>query len=312
MTTPRTDDFSKKEAHDVTSTDEITGEGSGSSAQTNETTHVSKKRPNAFTELMSSRPRKYKSVTTPKAKSTNTLGQAVEAFKSSDPRNGLGVYIERPETNPEGRIVEYDDEFVVIRDKFPKASVHLLLLPRDPIYYVQHPLHLFSNSPSFLASVLPRIANLKRLAAAELRRQYGQFSTTDRPYHTALEAVMDADQPPDTSEALDALLPEGRDWLTDIVAGVHTHPSMNHLHIHVFSRDMHSPWLKHKKHYLSFKSSFLVQMDEFPLEQGSPRYHPGSWPSWDMKCWRCGRNFGNKFKALKEHLNEEFMEWKLE
>lgn len=38
-----------------------------------------------------------------------------------DPRDGLGIYAERPEDNPEGRVVDYDDDFVVIRDKFPKA-----------------------------------------------------------------------------------------------------------------------------------------------------------------------------------------------
>jgi aprataxin len=51
----------------------------------------------------------------------STLEKAKNALKGWDPRNGLGVYLDKPETNPEGRIVEYDDDFVVIRDKFPKA-----------------------------------------------------------------------------------------------------------------------------------------------------------------------------------------------
>jgi aprataxin len=38
-----------------------------------------------------------------------------------DARDGLGLYIAHPEQNPEGLVVEYDDDFVVIRDKFPKA-----------------------------------------------------------------------------------------------------------------------------------------------------------------------------------------------
>lgn len=38
-----------------------------------------------------------------------------------DAREGLGVYIAHPEKNPEGLVVEYDSDFVVIRDKFPKA-----------------------------------------------------------------------------------------------------------------------------------------------------------------------------------------------
>lgn len=124
--------------------------------------------------------------------------------------------------------------------------------------------------------------------------------------------MMSSPDPPPPPEERAALLPPGRDWSKDIVVGVHTHPSMNHLHIHIFSRDMHSDWMKHKKHYLSFNSSFLVQLDEFPLEEDSKRFSPGDWPSWDMKCWRCGKNFKNKFAALKQHLNEEFDEWKRE
>lgn len=153
---------------------------------------------------------------------------------------------------------------------------------------------------------------MKRLAATELRRQYGQLSASDAPYQHALEEMMSSPDTPPPEADRAALLPPGRDWLAEIVAGVHTHPSMNHLHIHVFSRDMASPWLKHKKHYLSFNSTFLVQLEEFPLEPESARFHPGDWPSWDMVCWRCGRNFRNKFKALKEHLTEEFESWKTE
>lgn len=75
---------------------------------------------------------------------------------------------------------------------------------------------------------------------------------------------------------------------------------------------MLSPWMKHKKHYLSFTTSFLVGLDEFPLEEGSERFKPGDWPNWEMKCWRCGKGFGNKFKKLKGHLEEEFEAWKKE
>jgi aprataxin len=152
---------------------------------------------------------------------------------------------------------------------------------------------------------------LKDLAASELRRQYGHISASDKPYQDALEAMMSSPDPPPPEQRA-ALLPPGRDWTKDIVVGVHTHPSMNHLHIHIFSRDMQSPCMKHKKHYLSFNTTFLVQLHEFPLEEGSERFLPGDWPSWDMKCWRCGKNFRNKFAALKQHLDGEFGEWKEE
>ncbi|KAJ4320720.1 aprataxin-like protein [Neodidymelliopsis sp. IMI 364377] len=238
------------------------------------------KRGNAFTELMSAKK--------PKPTAQPAEKPAKPSQRSFDARNGLGLYIEKPEANPEGLVVEYDDDFVVINDKFPKAS-----------------------NPTFLAKIRKRVEQLKILAASELRRKYGRHSAADAPYQTALEDLMSsADLPP--LEARDALLPPGRDWLAEIKAGAHTHPSMNHMHIHVMSRDMHSPCMKHKKHYLSFNSSFFVPVEDFPLEEGSARFHPGDWPSWDMKCWRCGKNFKNKFAALKKHLEEEFEEWKKE
>jgi aprataxin len=184
------------------------------------------------------------------------------------------------------------------------------LIPRNPELYFQHPLHILSTNPQFLAECRKRVERVKHLAAAELRRQFGHLSASDAPYHAALDELMSADTEP--TEAQLSQLPAGRDWSKEIVVGLHTHPSMSHLHIHVFSRDMHSSCMKHKKHYLSFNTSFLVQMNDFPLEEGSERFAPGDWPSWEMKCWRCGKGFANKFARLKEHLEEEFDEWKKE
>ena len=186
--------------------------------------------------------------------------------------------------------------------------MHLLLIPRNPDYYNEHPLSLLSTNAPFRSEVLKRVARLKHLAASELRRKYGRYSASDAPYQAALEDLMSQVDPSERDEKL----PPGRDWLAEIKAGAHTHPSMNHMHIHIMSRDMHSPCMKHKKHYLSFNSSFLVEVDEFPLEEGSKRFHPGSWPNWDIKCWRCGENYQNKFARLKEHLEEEFEAWKKE
>jgi len=248
----------------------------------------------------------------PKPKPTPTPDDApppstLQKLKNLDPRNGLGIYLTHPSTNPESRVISFDNDFVLIRDKFPKASVHLLLMPRREEFYFQHPLKLLSTDAAFLADVTRRVEEVKRLAARELARLFGGVSAQDKVYHNALDKLMSKTDTP-TKEQLSAL-PQGRDWSRDIIAGVHTHPSMNHMHIHVFSRDMHSECMKHKKHYLSFNSSFLVRMEEFPLEEGSERFKPGDWPKWDMKCWRCGENYGNRFKRLKEHLEEEFGEW---
>lgn len=55
----------------------------------------------------------------PDAKSAETAAKPTK--RGFDARDGLGVYIEHPEKNPEGLVVDYDDEFVIINDKFPKA-----------------------------------------------------------------------------------------------------------------------------------------------------------------------------------------------
>lgn len=67
---------------------------------------------------------KPKSHTKAVAENTNkgrTSSQPSSSHNNFDARDGLGIYIKYPERNPEGRVVEYDDDFVVIRDKFPKA-----------------------------------------------------------------------------------------------------------------------------------------------------------------------------------------------
>lgn len=72
---------------------------------------------NAVTELMGAKKPK------PTPGPAETPSKPVK--RGFDARNGLGLYIEHPEKNPEGLVVEYDDDFVVINDKFPKARYPL-------------------------------------------------------------------------------------------------------------------------------------------------------------------------------------------
>ncbi|EEP79947.1 conserved hypothetical protein [Uncinocarpus reesii 1704] len=217
------------------------------------------------------------------------------AFQS---RDALGAYIKAPESSP--GIIYYTEDFVAIADRYPKSSVHLLLLPRDPSKYRLHPFEAFEDA-EFLAKVQAETQKLRKIAASELRRIYGKFSVLE---NARLEA-MDADPPPDE-------LPIGRDWEQEIMCGVHAHPSMNHLHIHIISKDRYSPCLKHRKHYNSFATPFFVPINDMPLGPHDPRRHPGreGYLQQDLKCWRCGANFDNKFTKLKDHLSQEFESWK--
>lgn len=194
----------------------------------------------------------------------------------------------------------YNDDFVVIQDMFPKSTVHLLLLPRDPEKTRLHPVEAFDDA-KFLEKVKLEVNKVRTLAAGELRRKYGKYSGGDRVRQEAL----DAEPPLET-------LPVGRHWEQEIMCGIHAHPSMNHLHVHVISVDRYSDRLKHRKHYNSFSTPFFIDINDFPLTEEDPRRDPDrqGYLRRSLICWRCGRDFGNQFTALKRHLEEELNEWR--
>lgn len=217
-------------------------------------------------------------------------------------RMGLGAYLSDPSSH---RVIHSTPFSVCINDKFPKATVHTLLLPRSDAHNLMHPFDALDDA-EFLAAVRREVDVLKGLAAGELQRLLGRGSAAEAKRQAVLDGEMEGED--------DGELPSGRDWSKEIIAGVHAVPSMSHLHIHVLSRDMHSPSLKHRKHYNSFTTPFLVNLDDFPLPRDDPRRRTReeAYLRWDMRCWRCGRNFGNKFKELKAHLETEFDEWRRE
>lgn len=219
-------------------------------------------------------------------------------------RDGLGAYLTDPKAFPSSIVIYHNEAFVAIHDLYPKASVHTLLLPRSAQHNVLHPFDAFEDA-EFLESVRVETDRLKTLVAKELKRRFGSGSRKEIEREKVIAAA--------GGDADEAQLPPGRDWLAEVKVGVHLHPSMSHLHVHVLSRDMHSPCLKHRKHYNSFNTPFLVDVADFPLSQDDPRRLPHQgYLDRDLVCWRCGKNFTNKFKALKEHLEKEFEEWKAE
>ncbi|RFU25630.1 hypothetical protein B7463_g10702, partial [Scytalidium lignicola] len=250
---------------------------------------------NAFTELMSSKDKvsKVGEVRPPKRKLNFFSG-----------RDGLGEYTRDPTSFDSSCVIYFNDDFVVINDMYPKSSVHTLLLPRSPRNLL-HPFEAFEDL-EFLKKVQEETYKLKGLVAKELRRRYGKYSAKDQMREKVLNGEVDLPEGED--------LPEGRDWEKDVMVGIHAHPSMNHLHVHVLSIDRFSECLKHRKHYNSFATPFLIDVKDFPLAKDDPRRHPGreGYLDRDLRCWRCGKNFGNKFARLKEHLAIEFKEWRAE
>ncbi|KAI2466697.1 HIT-like protein [Annulohypoxylon bovei var. microspora] len=254
---------------------------------------------NAFTELMSPKPKAAKEE--PKKSLASTRSALTRTFKE---RDGLGAYTHDPGAYPPSRVIYHSPDFVAVNDMYPKSTVHTLLLPRSPLSRL-HPFDAFDDG-AFLAAVQAETRKLRRLVAKELQRRYGRYSAQDREREAVLNGEMELEEGQE--------LPKGRDWEGELLVGIHAHPSMNDLHVHVMSPDMISECMRHRKHYNSFNTPFLIDVADFPLAKDDPRRHPKEtgFNNKDLVCWRCGRNFGNRFKQLKDHLEEEFEKWKKE
>ncbi|KAL8716698.1 MAG: hypothetical protein Q9225_005996 [Loekoesia sp. 1 TL-2023] len=269
----------KSTAQDITTGEEISSTTIPPSTPTKD--QDTRQQRNAFTELLSPS-KKIPS----KPTSTPSSPHAPQALTTFTGRAGLGAYTHSPESFPPSRVISFNDSYVTINDLYPKSSVHVLLLPRLPEKQLLHPFEALQD-PLFLSSIQKEVKNLRILVAKELQRRFGRFSAQERKREEAIEKALD-----EGKEVDEASLPEGRDWSKDVIAGVHTHPSMSHLHVHLLSVDRHN-------------------VEDFPLTKDDMvRRMKERWLDRDMVCWRCGRNFKNKFKALKDHLEEEFEEWK--
>lgn len=233
--------------------------------------------------------------------------------------NAFQKIIDQPEKFDS--VLFHDENVVIIKDMFPKAVRHLLVIPRHPDVTHQHPLDVFnSNYKDFTGEesykmIEEYVDRAKNLIADSLREKLG---------------VKD-----------DALVQELRNNF--IKAGVHSIPSLNNLHIHVITQDFHSPRLKNRKHYNSFTTKFFVPFDQLnPLynevynrsinrndnfdsasetssaevqdsDQSEFTRHTRSVvvleniiKSTPLKCTICHKTFGNSMVKLKDHLSEEF------
>ncbi|CAJ2507658.1 Uu.00g088440.m01.CDS01 [Anthostomella pinea] len=291
------------DGEDAITKEEITGTAPAPAATAAGVSQGTKR--NAFAELMAPKPKKTTATTSEDEQPSTLASRRSTLTRTFKNRDGLGAYTHDPTSFPSSRVIYHNDDFVAINDQYPKSTVHTLLLPRHPTLSRLHPFDALSDA-TFLTTVQEETARLKRLVAKELQRRYGRYSKQDR----LREAVLNEEvEWPAGSE-----LPRGRDWEAELLVGVHAHPSMNDLHVHVLAPDMFSDCMRHRKHYLSFNTPFLIDVADFPLADDDPRRHPGraGYTKRDLQCWRCGKNFGNKFKQLKDHLDEEFEEWKRE
>lgn len=223
----------------------------------------------------------------------------------------LQAYIERPDDFPNS-VVYKDEEVVIIKDLYPKALRHLLILPRNKHLSRKHPLDAF-QSVDLWDDFYEYVEKTKDIIMDDL------FSRGLLKF-----------------EKNSSLASDFRN--TFIRAGVHSIPSLNNLHIHVITQDFYLPYLKHKKHYNSFTTAFFVAFGDLEPEShgstGDFLAHDGEYDSQSpdedeapvfatkherspnklemlikgspLACTACDKKFGNKFQDLKKHLEREF------
>eukprot|EP00736_Rhodelphis_marinus_P004526 Rmarinus@m.3813 len=175
--------------------------------------------------------------------------------------DALRNIISHPERN-KSLIYHQDDALMTVYDGYPKARVHLLVLPKE------------------------KIDGLRDLTPAHLpllRKMRAKFE--------ALSAHLEQD-----------LLPG-----VTLRNGFHTLPSMKQLHLHVFSDDFDSPFLKNKKHWNSFTTAFLIPIEEVisSFERSSRLFlnanQSNALLSTPLRCHICHQEQSN-IPALKQHI----------
>ncbi|KZO95764.1 HIT-like protein [Calocera viscosa TUFC12733] len=196
-----------------------------------------------------------------------------------------------PEELPKDILLSSTEHTVTVKDAYPKAMYHYLVLPR---------------LPSSLVSSSSRISSLQSLLSG------------DKEDALRVVKILGDDAELAKSHILEEMRKKhGFEW--DVNIGFHAVPSMDHLHTHVISSDLISPALKNKKHYNSFHPTlgFFLHLNDvlewLTEEKLAGKLHINSAKyegllKTDLACFKCDEPF-KQIPRLKEHLEDE---WKKE
>lgn len=203
-------------------------------------------------------------------------------------------YLLDPSAHPD-RVLRVSKDSVVIADLFPKAQVHLLVLPKWQPHRDLHPHDAFED-PDFLAMMKVEVKEGLGLATSLLQSK-------------VQEALLDSGM---SVQHIEALLGK-RDFSKDFQIGIHAHPSQHELHVHIISRDMVSTHDYHARHYQAFNTPFFVQFKLYPLPPDDIRrevdYQNANLMKDNLACWRCGKDCGTNWTRMRAHLLEEWGAW---
>lgn len=158
------------------------------------------------------------------------------------------------------KIIESDDKIVIIKDAYPKAKYHFLILPKEDI----------KNLNAVTKDHLELLKHMDKVG-----REFAERIAPD----------------------------------TEFKFGYHAAPSLNPLHLHIISKDLDSPFMKHKKHWNSFATEFflnskkiIAQLEKTGTLKLKGKLEAESLLKLPLKCHICKENFTH-FPKLKQHVH---------
>lgn len=209
------------------------------------------------------------------AEVTSTASYAKPEIPASNHwSGGLLAYLKDPSKFSDV-VITYTEELVVIKDKYPKSLLHLLILPRFSIPTISH------LTPAHIPLLEAMLALGNELGRDWLAQDAEKDVTKKSP-------------PPSAST-------------TRVDVGFHAVPSMTQLHMHVISDDFDSPALKNKKHWNSFQKPFFIPVSAIieTLQKGDKiafnKEQYDKYLDQPLKCHRCNTQMSN-LPSLKTHI----------
>ncbi|EEB09226.2 aprataxin [Schizosaccharomyces japonicus yFS275] len=242
--------------------------------------YIMPKEKNAFKELMSRKlsvPDYQNPSSNDRLKKRNYFDKSTRSYWGTH----LRKYLLKPEA--ESNVLYFDDSYVLIRDAYPKAQVHLLLIPRDQDVSKLHPYEIIRTRPDIIKKLLQLInGDLKSIILKEARSTvYQDIETVD----------------------------EEEIW-NFLNIGFHSKPSEMNLHVHIISKDSVSSSMKKPLHYILFHTEYFIPLTTEAQNLPDITQFGDQFMKQDLVCWRCKCSFQRKFSSFKEHLNVELATYK--
>ena len=180
-------------------------------------------------------------------------------------------------SDPSGKpgVLSHDDEIVVLRDAYPKARAHILVLARDPA--------LRDGPSSLRATHVPLVEKMLAAARSAMAR-----------------ALAETPAPSDGGAPSRA-----------VRFGFHAKPSMPQLHMHAVSQDLRGSSMKTRRHWNTFATDFFRDASEV-LDELRAR-GALAWDEEEaesrvkmerLRCHACGDGPHATMPKLFEHLDK--------